>query len=148
MFGQWGGRSLHNIRSNTEGDAFAPATAPSAGVLASHSPLGRGMSVSTAMTADGLDGSDGATSPLKRMLPKKASMSHMSSFRINGRIDDLLVEHGDTPLAIMCRRDFLKAQQDEVLLKSDKNYIRKPIEKKIGVRRGSMTFDLPAVEDL
>jgi hypothetical protein len=148
MFGQWGGRSLHNIRSNTEGDAFAPATAPAAGVLASHSPLGRGMSVSTAMTADGLDLSDGATSPLKRMLPKKASMSHMSSFRINGRIDDLLVEHGDTPLAIMCRRDFLKAQQDEVLLKSDKNYIRKPIEKKIGVRRGSMTFDLPVVEDL
>lgn len=61
----------------------------------------------------------------------------MGSFRLAGRIDDLLVEHGDTPLAVMCRRDFLKAQQDEVLLKSDKNYIRRPIEKKIGMLRSS-----------
>jgi len=56
-----------------------------------------------------------------------------ASFRLGGRIDDLLMQGSDAPLAIMCRRDLLRAQQDQVLLQSQKAYIRKPIEKKIGL---------------
>lgn len=85
---------------------------------------------------------------IRRNMP--ARRSSMGSFRLAGRIDDLLVEHGDVPLAVMCRRDFLKAQQDEVLLKSDKNYIRRPIEKKIGLLRSSIdsSFAAPIMEDI
>jgi hypothetical protein len=90
--------------------------------------------------ATGTGTANSGGSPTGKLSRRKSSLGggggalgRASSFRLNGRIDDLLVEHGDTPLAIMCRRDFLKAQQDEVLLKSNKHYIRNPIERKIGL---------------
>jgi hypothetical protein len=83
------------------------------------------------------DNASNSNQPLMGLRSKLTRRSSLGSFRLAGRIDDLLVEHGETPLAVMCRRDFLKAQQDEMLLKSDKNYIRRPIEKKIGLSRSS-----------
>lgn len=102
---------------------------------------------SVQLPVDNDDGTPFRPSIRRNMLARRSSMG---SFRLAGRIDDLLVEHGDVPLAVMCRRDFLKAQQDEVLLKSDKNYIRRPIEKKIGLLRSSIdgSFVAPIIEDI
>lgn len=53
------------------------------------------------------------------------------SFRIAGRIQDLFdAQAVDSPFAVMCRRDALKAEREELLLRSDKWHIRAPIEKR------------------
>jgi hypothetical protein len=54
------------------------------------------------------------------------------SFRIHQQIvAERFEEMANVPIAVMCRRDAVKAAQEETLLKSEKAYIREPIEKKI-----------------
>ncbi len=162
MFGKWPGQALEQIRSSDaeediggESIKFKSSSlsrssfSPSAGLVSTSSSAALRILESgkwkTEGEEEGSTGDSGAAASPFRPAMRRGSMgptamlrrSSMGSFRLAGRIDDLLVEHGDTPLAVMCRRDFLKAQQDEVLLKSDKNYIRRPIEKKIGMLRSS-----------
>lgn len=124
MFSSFGNRSLVGMRMDSQqqspGGSFYGADAGGG------SPPRKLTRLDTGSMADLLDPA------VHKKLNRKSSVG-AGSFRLAGRIDDLLVEHGETPLAIMCRRDFLKAQQDEVLLKSNKTYIRQPIEKKIGI---------------
>ena len=147
MFGKWPGQALEQIRSSdAEEDAGGGASIKVKSALSSTAlrTLESGKWKAEGEEESSM-GDNGATSPFRPAMRRGPSVgpttmlrrSSMGSFRLAGRIDDLLVEHGDTPLAVMCRRDFLKAQQDEVLLKSDKNYIRRPIEKKIGMLRSS-----------
>lgn len=56
------------------------------------------------------------------------------SFRVQSQVvERLYAETSATaaPVLVLCRRDALKAKQEETLLKSDKLYIREPIEQKL-----------------
>ena len=162
-FGKGSGQTLEQIRSNdaeeeAEGgesikikSALRSSISPSKLLATSSSAVLRTLE-SGKWKAEEEEESGPFRPPMRRGSMGPTTMmrrSSMGSFRLAGRIDDLLVEHGDTPLAVMCRRDFLKAQQDEVLLKSDKNYIRRPIEKKIGMLRSSFDggYNPPPIEE-
>jgi hypothetical protein len=149
LFNKWGSSALLNARGGAvTSDAAGELSNSNGGSKESTArdpPRHTLMHMSSQLSVDSeANYPGGSISPVKplltHMLSKKASMARLSSFRLGGRIDDLLVEHGDTPVAVMCRRDLLKAQQDEVLLKSDKHYIRAPIEKKIGIVRTALSF--------
>lgn len=61
-----------------------------------------------------------------------STKSMRKSFRIHQQlVNEHFEETAHLPIAVMCRRDALKAQQEETLLKSDKLYIRESIEHKV-----------------
>jgi hypothetical protein len=69
------------------------------------------------------------------------------SFRVQSQVvERLYAETSATaaPVLVLCRRDALKAKQEETLLKSDKLYIREPIEQKL--RRLSIRNSVGALQ--
>lgn len=57
------------------------------------------------------------------------------SFRVQQQIvEDLFEEFGHIPVVVMARKDALKAQQEENVLKSNKQYLKEPITRRIKQR--------------
>jgi hypothetical protein len=122
------------IRFNSEMDdntslpsGGATAASPT-GILASHSHSSDGLG-SPSSLAGSLVGSCLTTTH-----HSLATSAMKKSFRVQeSMVNDLYVEHQKVApiLAVMSRRDAIKAKQEETLLKSDKVYIREVIQKKI-----------------
>lgn len=72
------------------------------------------------------------------------TMSKQRSFRLQEEVvERLYAEQMAAPVMVLCRRDALKARQEEILLKSDKLYIRDPIQRKL--QRAATTTSIAAL---